>query len=118
APDAPAAPALADVVVGSSHQVELHAGRQERAEALPGPAREGHERAAGRRSLAELVADGPAEPGPDGSVGVVDLVGQLDIAPGANRLPRVLVQPVAQLRTRVLQVDVVMEPMLALRLGQ
>ena len=45
-----------------------------------------HERASRRGALSELVADRAAEPRPDGPVGIVDLVGKLDVPTGPNGL--------------------------------
>src|SRR5207249_8059992 len=101
---------LADVVVSLADEVELDAAREERSEALPGLPAEVHERASRRGALSELVADRAAEPRPDGPVGIVDLVGKLDVATGPNGLPRVLVQPVPELGAKPLELEVATEP--------
>src|SRR5439155_2044452 len=76
--DPAAAHRLADAVVRLALEVELDAGREERAEALPGDAREARADAAGRRRGSEAAPDQPAEARADGAVAVAHAVRRLD----------------------------------------
>src|SRR5262249_58749303 len=95
--DAAAAHALADVVVGLALESQLHAGRQEGAQALARRARQLRAHTSGRRLCAEAAADLAPEPASDRAVAVRDLVPDLDEARLLERRRRLLREPLTEL---------------------
>ena len=94
--DPAAAHPLADVVVGLTHQSELDAVRQERAERLPRGAMEVHAGGSGWRGRAEGFADRPTEPRSDGAIDVGDGEIELDDAAVADGRPAPIEHAIAE----------------------